>query len=196
MRYFRKISGERLYLSPINDEDIEVYAKWMNDPDVAVSFGFGHRAFSLFLERKELEHFALDQNVFAIVAAANDELLGNAFFMDMNHIYRSAEVGIFIGEARNRGGGYGAEALSLIVGYGFEMLNLHSIMLHVHADNAQAQACYGKVGFRECGRRTDAVFKNGKYVDMLSMEILDNEFAGRKQQARKERREEPCSGAV
>ena len=39
MRYFRKIIGERLYLSPITVDDSESYIKWMNDASVAVDFG-------------------------------------------------------------------------------------------------------------------------------------------------------------
>jgi hypothetical protein len=34
MRYFRKIIGERLYLSPVNTDDAEQYIKWMNDKAV------------------------------------------------------------------------------------------------------------------------------------------------------------------
>ena len=31
MKYFKKIEGERIYLSPINSEDAEKYVYWMND---------------------------------------------------------------------------------------------------------------------------------------------------------------------
>ena len=31
MKYFKKIEGEKVYLSPMNLEDIEKYVKWMND---------------------------------------------------------------------------------------------------------------------------------------------------------------------
>ncbi len=31
MRYFKKIAGERVYLSPINVEDAEKYTEWIND---------------------------------------------------------------------------------------------------------------------------------------------------------------------
>ena len=31
MKYFKKIIGERLYLSPMNPEDAETYVKWLSD---------------------------------------------------------------------------------------------------------------------------------------------------------------------
>jgi hypothetical protein len=38
MKYYKKIVGKRLYLSPINIDDAENYIKWMNDKDVASNF--------------------------------------------------------------------------------------------------------------------------------------------------------------
>ena len=31
MKYFKKLVGERIYLSPINIEDAEKYVGWMSD---------------------------------------------------------------------------------------------------------------------------------------------------------------------
>lgn len=31
MRYYKKIVGERLYLSPINPDEVDTYLKWMNE---------------------------------------------------------------------------------------------------------------------------------------------------------------------
>jgi RimJ/RimL family protein N-acetyltransferase/nitroreductase len=178
VRYFKRVEGNRVYLSPIRVDDAELYLKWMNDPAVAVNFGFAHRLFSLAQEEAELVELS-GRWTFAIVEKGSDRLLGNVFFMDMDHVYRIAEVGVFIGEAADRGKGYGGEALSLLLSYGFDFLDLHNILLHVHEDNQAAIKCYKKLGFRDCGRRTEAVYKNGKRVDMLSMELLKTWFAER-----------------
>jgi len=82
----------------------------------------------------------------------------------------------FIGEEADRGRGYGAEAIRLILDYGFNTLNLHNIQLHLNGDNAQALACYKKVGFKEFGRRRESKFHSGRYVDQIYMDILDSEF--------------------
>ena len=39
MKYFKKIVGERLYLSPMNVEDAETYVKWMSDRSVTDNLG-------------------------------------------------------------------------------------------------------------------------------------------------------------
>ena len=35
MKYLKKMSGYLVYLSPVNPEDFEISAKWMNDREVA-----------------------------------------------------------------------------------------------------------------------------------------------------------------
>ena len=175
MRYFKKIIGENLYLSPINKDDCEIYTKWLNDVKVSGNLGNYKQMISLMSEQKILEELAVGQT-YAIVLNDNDKLIGNIGFNEIDNITRKASVGLFIGEKENRGKGYGAEALRLILDYGFKTLNLHNVMLIVHSDNERAIACYKKVGFREFGRRREATYKAGRYIDVVYMDILDGEF--------------------
>ena len=176
MRYFPKITGERLYLSPMNPDDAEQYTQWLNDPDVADHLGQYRQMISLGNEKKAMEQLSGEGHNYAIVLKDNDMLIGNISLMDIEHIHRRAALGLFIGDAEQRGKGYGTEAIRLILGYGFNILNLHNIMLLVHADNPQGLACYKKVGFREVGRRREARIKGGCFIDLVYMDILASEF--------------------
>lgn len=51
---------------------------------------------------------------------------------------------------------------------------------HIHRTvaNKRAIACYKKVGFKECGRRRESYFLNGKYYDEIQIDILAREFEG------------------
>ena len=31
MKYFKKLVGDRIYLSPRNSQDVELFTKWLND---------------------------------------------------------------------------------------------------------------------------------------------------------------------
>ena len=180
MRYFEKIPGERIYLSPINPDDAELYTKWLNDPAVAVNLGMYPKMLSLPAERKFLDEMATrGSHDFAMVLRNGEggRLIGNISLMDIGqNIDRTATLGLFIGEEADRGKGYGAEAIRLILGYGFNTLHLHNVQLHLNGDNLRALACYKKVGFKEFGRRREAKFHSGRYVDMIYMDILDSEF--------------------
>ncbi|MDR0272342.1 MAG: GNAT family N-acetyltransferase [Clostridiales bacterium] len=177
MRYFRKITGEQLYLSPFDADDTEIYTKWaewMNDRTVADNFGEYQNLVSTANAKKILGE--LKGYRFAIILLDNDVLIGHVSLHDINHLCRNAFLGIFIGEEKYRGKGYGSEAIRLVLDYGFNTLNLHNIMLSVHADNNAAIFCYKKAGFQEAGRRREWVFKNGKYIDKIYMDMLAREF--------------------
>ena len=177
MRYFEKIPGERIYLSPMNIDDAELYTKWMNDREVSLWIGQHSNLISIPSERKWLENaMAGNGHTYAIIARNGDRLIGNISLANIRPVHRDAMLGICIGEAGFRSKGYGAEAIKLLLEYGFQTLGLHSIWLGVNAENARAIACYKKCGFKMCGCFREGIFMDGRFVDSLRMDILDREF--------------------
>jgi len=177
MKYFKKIVGERLYLSPFDAEDPDIHAKWakwMNDGAVSDTFGGHANQTTLTSAKKTLQE--LQGHRFFIMLLDGDELIGQISLHDIDHLNRNAFLGIMIGEAEHHGKGYGTEAVKLVLDYGFNTLNLHNIMLSAYEDNYAGIACYKKVGFKESGRRREWIFKNGKYIDKIYMDILAREF--------------------
>ncbi len=175
MRYFKKMTGERCYLSPINVDDYPVYTKWMNDIEVTSGLGNYTHNFALGTEREVLEKLSKDHN-YAIIDNIKDEVIGNCGFFRINHHERNAECGIFIGNKEYWNKGYGTEALSLLLAYGFDYLNFRNIMLKVFSFNERAIASYKKIGFKEIGRRRKNVVVKGIEYDDVYMDILDEEF--------------------
>lgn len=175
MKYFPKIAGDKVYLSPICLEDAEQYTEWLNDLETTRYLTLASAQVSLGGERDALAHLAKEHN-YAIVEKGSDLLLGNCGIMDIDRVHRSAEVGIFIGDSARRGSGRGAEALGLLCDIGFNLLNLRSLSLRTYDYNARAIACYHKVGFREAGRLRQAHFYGGAYHDIILMDLLAEEF--------------------
>ncbi|HOP12091.1 MAG TPA: GNAT family protein [Oscillospiraceae bacterium] len=179
MEYYKKIIGERLYLSPVNPDEVDAYLKWMNeDYKLAINFGQYPLTVSSKNDLNWLYEPPKNMHRYAIVLLENDALIGSISLHNIDHLNRNAYIGIFIGGEENRGKGYGAEAIRLILNYGFKTMNLHSINLTVHADNHAGIKCYKKVGFKEVGRLPEVFFINGKYVDKIYMSILESEFKG------------------
>lgn len=175
MSYYKKIVGETVYLSPLCPDDVELYTKWMNDSSVTLGTGSFSQIFTQSKEADWLASNAGNQN-FAIVRLEDDTLLGNCGLVECDHLHQTATVGIFIGEEENRSKGYGREALSLLLDFGFQFLNLRNIMLCVFSFNERAIHMYQKVGFREIGRRRQCHFSQGKFYDTVYMDILRDDF--------------------
>jgi len=179
MRYFKKIEGERIYLSPINPDDAEKYTEWFNNLKLTVNLLQSNMLISPGKEKEILEKLAKEGYNFAIIEKENDMLLGNCSLMDIDHVHRISELGIFIGDENYHNKGYGTEALNLLLDYAFNILNLKNVMLKVHAFNKRAVKCYQKVGFKKIGHRRSAFEIAGKRHDEILMDILKEEFEGK-----------------
>ncbi len=177
MSYYRKMTGRKCYLSPIDVNDAEKYTRWLNDMEVAQYLTLYHATISLSSEEKALQGLAQGHH-YAIVDLTTNELIGGCGIADIDSHNRSATVGIFIGEAEFRGKGYGTDAMRLLVDYGFAYLDLENIMLQVYEDNPRALRCYEKVGFREIGRRRRARRFRRRWYDIILMDILPEDFYG------------------
>lgn len=164
------------YLSPMFLDDLEQYTRWMNDIEVTRYLGQAARCYSLESERKALEKLVSDGYNFAVVLKGEERLIGNASIFDVNHLHQRAEIGLFIGEAKDRGKGYGQEIVRLLVDFGFKYLNLNNIMLKVISGNTAAINAYKKCGFKEFGRRTKCYFVDNKWHDEIYMEILRDDL--------------------
>ncbi|MBN2046105.1 MAG: GNAT family N-acetyltransferase [Anaerolineales bacterium] len=175
------IYGERIRLVAIEREDLLLFVKWFNDPEVREGLAM-YLPMSLAQEEKWFEEMLTrDPNAqpLNIEARQDDDWvkIGNMGLFDFDHRARSAELGISIGNKDFWNQGYGTEAITLLLRHGFETLNLNRIMLQVYADNPRAIRCYEKAGFVYEGRLRQARYHNGQYYDILNMGILKEEWA-------------------
>lgn len=177
MKYFKKLEGKTIYLSPMSLDDAETYTKWLNDFEVTNGLGNSSKIFTVEVENEWLETvLKKGEYSFAIVDLKTDILLGSCGFNKLDSCRQTGTVGIFIGEKENRGKGIGTEALSLLIEFGFDYLNLNNINLDVYSFNKGAVKCYEKVGFKKYGVRHEVYPLKGKLYDLISMEILKKDY--------------------
>ncbi|OQO03028.1 hypothetical protein B0A48_11312 [Cryoendolithus antarcticus] len=89
---------------------------------------------------------------------------------------RSAFLGVGILDAKNRGKGYGREAITFMLEYGFMELNVHRIELIVYSFNKSAAGLYRSIGFVDEGVARKTYFKSGVWHDTINMAILEEEW--------------------
>lgn len=94
-------------------------------------------------------------------------------------VARSGDLHVQVGDPANRGRGVGKWSVAWMLSHAFGDLGLHRVELGVLADNAVAIHVYEKVGFSHEGRRRDACFKDGRWLDMLTMAVLEEEWRSR-----------------
>lgn len=115
---------------------------------------------------------------FAIYALPDLRLIGHANVRDFTNSHGTAEIGITLGDVRERGKGYGSEAVRLLLDYAFQHLNLWNVWLDTAAYNHRAIRAYEKAGFREIGRRRGARVVAGVRHDIVLMDCTRADFYG------------------
>ncbi|MEK3904772.1 GNAT family N-acetyltransferase [Paenibacillus sp. FSL R7-0179] len=178
MKYYKKLTGKKCYLSTVATDDAEAWTRWFNDLEVTAPLGNeAYLLTSLDKEREGIEHVLKSgTHMFSIVDLESDMAIGRCLLFDVNLVDRNAMAGIFIGDKAFWGKGFGSDAMRLLVDYGFNLLNLNNIMLGTFAFNQRAIQCYKKVGFKEIGRRRQARIIGGVKYDAILMDMLAEEF--------------------
>lgn len=173
-----KLVGARVALAPMTEEHADLMAGWLNDLEVAIALG--DDAYRSITPARMREQIAKSEHDFVILARGDDgaKPIGHCLLFKVNHIDRSAEVGIYVGDKDCWNLGLGGEALQLLLEYAFGLLNLSSVMLSVFAFNTRAISCYRRIGFKEIGRQRRARLIAGKYHDVILMDMLAEEFNG------------------
>ena len=173
------LQTERVYLRPLVEADCEGgYVGWFNDEEVCR--GNSHHVFAYSVQSAlEYVRFAnqtKDNLILAIVLQDGDKHIGNVALQNIHPVYRSAEFTIVIGDKAAWGKGYGHDAARLICQHGFETMNLKRIACGTFADNVAMQKLAAYLGMKEEGRRRQAAFKNGRYIDVIEYGVLREEF--------------------
>ena len=131
---------------------------------------------------KQMERDPMQAFRFSIYTLVEDKLIGYVSIRPQ-WVNADAWIGIAIGERDHWGKGYGTDAMSLIVQYGFLELNLQRMSLSLNSYNPRAQRAYEKAGFRVEGVMRQDTFREGRRTDGVFMGILRREWMAQQEGA-------------
>ncbi len=112
---------------------------------------------------------------FMIIRKDTGSPIGSVYLRDIDQTHHKAEYGVFIGEKDALGKGFGTQAAKLMIGYAFDTLGLHKLMLRVLADNLPAIKSYEKAGFIREAYLKDEVYLEETYKDVIYMAVINDE---------------------
>ena len=178
-----RVEGEKVVLREFRLEDVPVIHTWVNDPNIVRFLSWAIFPQTL----RETERFVELQmsgedpmNRAFVISLRDDDLCIGTTGLNIDWRNRSGELGIVIGNPDYLGKGYGKEAVDLLLGFGFNELNLHRVGLQVFDFNERAIRSYQKSGMVEEGRLREAFFREGDYHDIVLMAITEDEFKAMK----------------
>lgn len=171
--------GDKIYLRGLCRGDLEgSHIQWMNDNEVCKYNS--HHTFPYCIDDAEsyIKNISNDKSAIklAVVLKEDDLHIGNISLQNINYINRNAELAILLGEKDYWGKGYSKEATLLLIKHGFMAMNLYRVYCATSSNNIPMQKLAIYLGMTEEGRRREAMFKNGKHIDIVEYGILRDEF--------------------
>ena len=138
---------EEIYLRPLKIEDAAVSWRWRNDPIIWRYTGSRpDKHISEDMERAWAAEAIKDMSRvnYAICLAETDLYIGNIYLTNIKS--GCADLGIFIGDRRMWGKGYGWKALELLKGIASKELSISKILIDVDRSNISGIKTYEKCG--------------------------------------------------
>jgi RimJ/RimL family protein N-acetyltransferase len=174
----QSIRGERVFLRPVEPEDVELIHRWHQD--IALRRLNGDPPRSLVALRRRFEEARPDEGKdvfkFMICLLQDGRPIGRVDLFEIDRINGSAALGIEIGEREMWGKGCGTDAVNAVLDFGFGEQRLERIWLATADNNVRAQRSYAKSGFVEEARLRNAYVERGGMIDEIRMSILRDEW--------------------
>lgn len=111
-----------------------------------------------------------------LIAMAESDAIGAFKIADIDWMNRVCHIGQDIFQ-QYRGKGFGYKIVEAGIDFCFEILNMNRLDAEVLENNIVSQKILFAGGFKEEGRRHQAVFKCNNYIDSLIIGITRNEWA-------------------
>mgnify|MGYP000035352282 CR=1 FL=1 len=171
------LSGERVRLHTVEEEDLDAFARARSDPDLRIPLCIDTPQNREGLEEFFEETISSDDGYW-FVASVDEETVGAVMYPNVRESDGLGELAYWI-LPEYQGAGYGREAVSLLLEYGFEELRLNRIQADCVATNEASSGLLESLGFTREGQFREAVFQNGRHVDVRRYGLLADEWRDR-----------------
>jgi RimJ/RimL family protein N-acetyltransferase len=175
------LDSARLVLRPLDDRDVPALFAIFGDPDVMRFWSSPpledmDAAHALLADIRR--HFAA-RTLFqwGVELRATGTIIGTCTIFHIDEDHRRGEIGCAIARA-HWGHGYGSDALTTLIRFAFEQLDLHRLEADPDPHNTASIRLVERQGFRREGYLRERYFLNGEPQDAVYYGLLRREWNG------------------
>ena len=176
-----RLAGERVVLRWLTDQDSEAVFEIFGDPEVMRYWSSPalknlDAAADLI---KEIHHFFDTRRLFqwGICLRESDEVIGTCTLLNLDLTHRRAEIGFALRRSV-WGRGYASEAISLLLRFSFESLDLHRLEADVDPENERSIRLLERHGFQREGYLRERWHHLGEIRDTVFLGLLRDDWPG------------------
>ena len=176
------MKGPRLSLRAVEPDDLDTLHTLWNDPELhLLAYDEPYVPMSTGNARHRIEQKTtgqVDRNgdvLFVAVSESTSDIVGITQVSGISSYNQLAQLGIAMLPSA-RGQGYGLEALTLTVQYGFRLRGLRRLELGTRSDNAAMRAIAEKAGFTYEGMFRQRSYNGEGHSDVAIYGLLRHEW--------------------
>lgn len=171
------IQGKKTTLRAIEESDLILLHKWMNDPEICYMLGGWHFPSSMVHQKRWFESLQADHlNQRFAIETKKFSLIGMATLDQIDWKNNHAFHGMMLGKDF-QGKGYGVDVIMAIMRYAFEELGLRRLDGSMIEFNAPSLHIYcKKCGWIIEGRKKNWYFRKNKYWDKIIVGIIREDY--------------------
>jgi len=167
--------GENIKLRALEPEDISLLFAIENN-ETFWEISHTQTPFSKFLLQQYLENAHLDiyeakQLRLVIADKKTEQAIGFIDLFDFNPQHKRAGVGILVKPTFQKRG-VGFDALSVLIKYAFQYLDVHQLFANITGDNYKSIALFEKLHFKKVGIKKDWLFVKNSYKNEILYQLI------------------------
>jgi diamine N-acetyltransferase len=169
-----------ILLRALEPFDLETLYKWENDQEIwRVSntiIPYSRYILQKYIEDSHRDLYETKQlrlMIDSVDADENQVSVGAVDLFDFDPFHLRAGIGILIGEKKLRNKGLASIALTEIIRYSFEKLQLHQLYANITIDNEASLHVFQKAGFTNCGIKKDWIKIPGGFLDEAIFQLIN-----------------------
>lgn len=165
------IRGELALLRLPELDDADIITSWENDRDVTKYLPSVYPASRMSVQKRIGELKEHKDRIIFVIENEDNVPIGIASLSEIDWICGTAQIAVTIFAKNCWGRGYGYDALKTLTDYSIRHMNLHTIYANILEGNERAIKCFEKCGYAVEGTLYHRIFKEGKYLNLVSMSI-------------------------
>lgn len=162
-----------LRFAKLREEHLELVLAWRTRPDIA-SVMITDVEPDMDKQRRWFERVSSDPTVRYWTILWNERPIGVINLAAIDHRHKRCSAGYYVGDLDLRQ--FGAVIPAYLYNHVFRDLGFHKIYGEVVASNAAALRMHAMHGYRQVGTLREHILKSGKFLDMVIVELLAEDW--------------------
>ncbi len=168
---FRLLEGKNVNLKIVEKGELKLVAEWVNDLEFTGKYEPVSQESETDIE-KQYDKLGSEERWFFVEKKEGSKI---GLITHLPDPRKHVTIGYYLTPGE-RGGGYGTEAVEIMVDYLFLSKNIVRIQAETHPENVASHRVLEKAGFKKEGRIRKSFFSRGVWRDTVLFSILREEW--------------------